>query len=630
MAPEREERRLAAILAADMVSYSRLMEADESGTIARQRAHRDEAIDPAIAAHRGRIVKTTGDGLLVEFASAVDAVACAVAVQRAMAEREADASADTRIAYRIGVNIGDVVIDGDDILGDGVNVAARLEGLAPAGGVCISGKVYDEVRNKLGLGYAEMGPQQVKNITEPIRGYRVLLDESAAGTLVAQKMQPPQRRWWLGVAAAAIVGLVVASVLWWRPWATSIAPARAAQMAYPLPKKPSIAVLPFRNLSGDKAQAFLAEGLSENIVSALSRISEMFVIARRSTLAYRGKDVKIRQVAEELGVRYVLTGSVQRAGQRLRITAQLIDAIKGAYVWSNRFDRDVKDLFKVQDEITTRIISSLRVRLTEGEQGRTRTSGTPVEFKAWELRIKAIAAYRKFNKQANLRARQLFLEANKLDARFTGAWGWIAWTHWSDVRFLWSKDSAASIAAGKAAARKGIRLAPNDGGAHNALGSLFYLEKDVARGLRLIRKAVELNPNYADTIALLAGGLSYAGGERESLRLVRQAMRLAPRYPVWYLVVLCRAQRLTDQLAKAMDACRAAAKRAPKANFFQVELVVTLVAGGKLAEARTAAAAIMRNDPKFTVSRWGKFVHYTNPASQKLFLDALRTAGLPE
>ena len=629
MAPAREERRLAAILAADMVSYSRLMEADESGTIARQRAYRDEVIDPAIAEHRGRIVKTTGDGLLVEFASAVDAVTCAVAVQRGMAKREPDKSADTHIAYRIGVNIGDVVIDGDDILGDGVNVAARMEGLAPPGGICVSAKVFDEVRNKLGLGFADMGPQRVKNITEPIRSYRVLVDVADAGTVIQEKVQAP-RRWWMGVAAAAAVGIVIAGVLWWRPWFTGVDPARAAQMAFPLPKKPSIAVLPFRNLSGDKAQAFLAEGLSENIASALSRISELFVIARRSTLAYRGKDVKIRRVAEELGVRFVLTGSVQRAGQRLRVTAQLIDAIKGTYLWSGRFDRDVKDLFKVQDQITARIVSSLRVRLTEGMQARAGVTGRPIKFKAWELRIKGVASYRKFNKQANLRARRLFQEAVKIDPRYRGAWGWIAWTHWAEVRFLWSKDSAASIAAGKAAARKGIRLNPNDGGAHNALGSLYYLERDVARGLPLIRKAVELNPNFADTIALLAGGLTYAGGQQESLDLVKRAMRLAPGYPAWYSVILCRAQRLTKQVAKAIGSCEAAARRSPRANFFQVELVVTLVAGGKLAKARKAAATVMRNDPKFTVSRWGKFVHYTNPVIQKRFLDALLKAGLPE
>ncbi len=326
MAQERVERRLAAILAADVVGYSRLVGMDEEGTIARLKALREELIDPSIAQHHGRVVKTMGDGILVEFPSVVDAVRNAVEVQRALAEREADVPEDRRIVFRVGVNLGDIVIDGDDILGDGVNVAARLEGLAEPGNICISGDVFRQVEGKLDLGFEDLGEQQVKNIEKPVRVYRVLLEPEAAGSVVGERgLGRP--RWRLGAMAAAVLALVAGGGAWWWQVQPDFEPADATKMAFPLPEKPSIAVLPFANLSGDPEQAYFADGLTEDIITSLASFPNLFVIARHSTNKYKGKAVDIRDVAHDLGVRYVLEGSVRRSGNTVRITAQLIDAL---------------------------------------------------------------------------------------------------------------------------------------------------------------------------------------------------------------------------------------------------------------------------------------------------------------
>ena len=314
MAPERVERRLAAIFAADMVGYSRLMEVDEVGTLAALKAHRSELIDPTIAEHNGRIVKTTGDGMLAEFGSVVDAVASAVAIQRAMVERNEAVPEDRRIAFRVGVNLGDIIFDGDDIYGDGVNIAARLEALAEPGGVCISGTAYEHLKAKVDVGYADLGEQQVKNIEKPVRVYRVLLEPEAAGKVIGKgRLGRPRRQ--LGAIAAAAVAVIAIAVaaVWWQPWAPDVEPARAERMAFPLPDRPSIVVLPFDSLSGDPAQDYFVDGLTETIISQLSKTPQLFVIARNSAFTYKNKPVKVRQVSEELGVRYVLEGSFYNA-----------------------------------------------------------------------------------------------------------------------------------------------------------------------------------------------------------------------------------------------------------------------------------------------------------------------------
>ena len=610
-----------------MVGYSRLMGADEAGTIARLKAIRDQAIDPAIADHRGRIVKTTGDGLLAEFASAVEAVGCAVDIQRAIAEREPELSPDQRVAYRIGINIGDVVIDGDDILGDGVNVAARLEGLADPGNICISAKVYEEVRNKLDLGFADMGAQRVKNIAEPISCYRVLMADGDAGRTIPGKQPRRARRWAMGAAAAVI--LVAGALAWWQPWAPGIEPARMAKMAFPLPKKPSIVVLPFKNLTGDGKQDFLVDGLTENIIQALSKISELFVIARSSSFTYKGKPVQVQQVAEQMGVRYVLEGSFQKSGPRMRVTARLIDAVTGRHLWSERYDRNLTDLFAVQDDITRRIVVSLHVQLTEGEQARIRAKLT-TNFTAWEQSQRALHHYRRYNKHDNQRALALAKASVKLDPKNLRGWTVIAWARWAEARFQFGDDPARSLKAAVEAANRALALDDKDTDALLLLGAVRLMRREFDSSVAVARKAVALSPNFADGVATLGFFLTYAGKPREAIGLMRRAMRLAPYHPSWYPLVLGRAFRMIRQYDKAIASIRTAVRRTPKSFLFHLELAAALSEAGRPQEARTAAARALTIYPKFTLGRWAKTIGFKEPAEQRRFLEALRKAGLPE
>ena len=369
---EKVERRLAAILSADVVGYGRLMGADEEGTLARLAAHRAELIDPLFSDHSGRIVKVMGDGVLVEFASIVDAVRCAAAIQRGMEKRNADEAEARRIVFRIGINLGDIIVEGDDIHGDGVNVAARMEQIAEPGGICISSDAFRLARGKVELGFADLGEQQLKNIAEPVRAYRVLMEAEAAGEVVELQEKKKQaktgRRWAIPAAAAAVIIAIAAGVLLsLEPWVPRVEAADPAKMAYPLPEKPSLVVLPFENVGGDPAQDFFVDGATSDIIAHLSTRPELFVIDRHSSYAYKHKPVTVKQVAEELGVRYVLQGTVQRAGKSLRITTQLIDALSGETDWSERYDKTSNDLFALQDEITRNVTVALDVELIGGK-----------------------------------------------------------------------------------------------------------------------------------------------------------------------------------------------------------------------------------------------------------------------
>src|ERR1051326_5785034 len=374
--PEAVERKLVAILAADVAGYSRLVGLDEEGTLARLKILRREVIDPEIASHRGRIVKTTGDGLLIEFVSVVDAVRCAVAVQRACVEREAALPQDRRFQFRVGINLGDIVVDGDDILGDGVNIAARLEGIADPGGICISGVVHDQVRGKVEMEFADLGRQTLKNITQPVQAYRVLLDEkiTAAST-------PP----------------------------------------FPLPDKPSIAVLPFQNMSGDPEQEYFADGMVEEITTAIARLPWLFVIARNSAFTYKGRAVDVKQVARELGVRYILEGSLRKAGNRIRVTAQLVEADTGSHVWAERYDRDLADIFAVQDEITEAVTIAVAPAIAEAERHRAMRK-PPESLDAWAAYQRGTWHLGKATPEDTRLAHQFFQQAIDLDPSFAGGY----------------------------------------------------------------------------------------------------------------------------------------------------------------------------------------------------------------
>ena len=628
MAEERVQRRLAAILATDMVGYSRLMEADEAGTILRQKAHRAELIDPKITEHNGRIVKTTGDGMLVEFASVVDAVACVVAIQRAMVEREADVPEEQRIQYRAGVNIGDIVIDGDDILGNGVNVAARLEGLADPGGICIPRKVFHEVRNKLDVGYEFIGEQRVKNIETPVPVYRVLLEPESAGKVIGEK-RSKLSLWRRGAAAAAVMGIFVVATVWWQPWAPDVEPASVEDMAFPLPNRPSIAVLPFENLSGSTDHDYLADGLTEEIITTLSKSPNLFVIARNSTFTYKDKAVEVKQVAEEQGVRYVLEGSIQRSGERIRVNIQLIDALVGRHVWAEIYDRLFGDIFVLQDDITQNIMVALEVELTQGEEVRLMHSRAP-KLEAFVYLQKSRAHYYRFNREENAIARELAMKAINVSPEYPDAWEWLGWYNFNDYRFSWSADPNRSLTLAEEAANRAFVLNPKVAGVNGLLGALSLYRGEYEEAISHYRKAVELAPSNAIMIGGLAWVLCYGGYPEEAIPLLQQAMRLSPYYPAWMVGTLGLAFMMTRDYPKAIVANEQLIERKSLLQFGYSRLAAIHAVLGDDKKAKTYAAELLKIKPDFSITKWSKVLIYKDKELLDWELNALRSAGLPE
>ena len=523
------ERRLTAILAADVVGYSRLMEVDEARTLALLKSLRTELIDPAIAVNSGRVVKLMGDGALVEFASVVDAVACAVAVQKGLVERNATIPEDQRIEFRIGVHLGDVMVEGDDLYGDGVNVAARLEGLSETGGVCISQQVLDQVETKLDLSYEDLGEQQVKNITRPVRAYRVLVGEKLASTPRMSRRSGPGMAFMAGSALVVllIVGVVVA--ISWQPWAPREEPASVEAMAFSLPDKPSIAVLPFNNMSEDRNQEYFADGMTEDLITDLSKISGLFVIARNSSFSYKGQQVKVRQVAEELGVQFVLEGSVRRAGDEVRINAQLIDATTGGHLWADRYDGSVADIFDLQDEVTKQIVDALAIKLTAQEAERVGEFGTEVA-EAHDSYLLGLSFYHLRTPEGFAQAKINFKRAMDLDpnysepivtlAKMYAQARTIAFTRALKINeWEWGSKARSLLALVEGRTNAEYHVVRSWLAMH-----LFQHE----RAIEEAEAALRLSPNDLDAMEALARALIFAGRPRDGLVVAKRAMRQNP------------------------------------------------------------------------------------------------------
>jgi adenylate cyclase len=581
----REQRRLAAIVAADVAGYSRLMGRDESGTLAQLKALRRDVVDPPIAAHSGRIVKTTGDGLLVEFASVVDAVRCVVEIQTAMAERNEVMPEDGRVAFRVGVNLGDIIIEGDDIFGDGVNIAARLQEIASPGGICVSSRVYEDIRDRLDAAFEAGGAQSLKNIARPVDVWR---------------------------------------------WAPGSGKAPTAPML-PLPDKPSIAVLPFRNMSGDPEQEYFVDGMVEDIITGLSHYKTLFVIARNSSFTYKGRAVDIRQVGRELGVRYVLEGSIRKAGNRVRITGQLIDATNGTHIWADRFDGDLEDIFELQDQVAGRVIGGIAPSLWAAEQERAKRKIGNLQ--AYDYFLRANSAMDRVSDEASREALTLARQAIALDPDFALGHALIADVYVQRRSFGWTVDRSGESEEAGRAVRRALELDSNDARVLAWCGqTLFITMRRLDEGAALLDQAVKVNPNFAAGWTFRASTQIALGEPRTAIADLERALRLSPldTLKFYTLTLMGRALTLCGEPAKALPFIAESLRLRPNFQGALAELVVANVLVGRLDLARQALAEYTKLLPDMCISIYRERTPHLPPEGREIYIDALRKAGLPE
>jgi adenylate cyclase len=626
MTPEGITRKLIAILSADVKDYTRLMSQDDVGTIRTLAAYK-EAMELLIKRYRGQVVDATGDNLLARFDSVLDAVNCAAEMQRDLSERNAELPYHRKMEFRMGVSLGDVVEEEGRIYGDGVNIAARLQGLAEGGGICISGMVYDQIKGKLGFGYDNLGKQVLKNIAEPIRVYRVLSHPGAAAHRVKEAKKTLRRKWgWIALAAG--VALVLSASLLWR---FVLIPARTPQvasiqkMAHPLPDRPSIAVLPFENLSAVKTQDFIVDGMTEDIIAGLARFKQIFVIARNSTLTYKGKPVKVQQVAEELGVRYVLEGSVQISKDRIRVTAQLIDAIAGTHLWIERYDRPLADVFQVQDEVTRKLVSSLAGKLEQAEAARASLQH-PDSLDAYGLYWRGFEMVIRFNPTDNAKGRELLEKAVALDPKYAAAYTRLAWTHVCDWQFGWvpAANRKASYQKALNLAHKAVALDPADAQAHRVLGYVLLYGNQHHRAMAQFEEGLRANPNDADLLVSSSEFYLFVGRPEEAIKRVQEGMRLNP-YSSWYLWLLGQAQYQAHDYEGAVETVR---KMEPL-GVARRWLSASLAQLGRMEEARAEAEKFLKENPNFSASYYGSTQPYLYDKDRQHIVEGLIKAGLP-
>ena len=630
MAEEGFKRKLTAIFSADVAGYSRLMAEDETFTVKTIASYR-EVIASLIKQHRGRVVDSPGDNVLAEFSSVVDAVQCAVAVQNEIQTQNAKLPDNRRMEFRIGINLGDVIDEEDRIYGDGVNIAARLEALADPGGICVSKTAFDQIETKLPLGYEYLGEQSVKNIPKPVGAYRVLMKPDAVGKVIGEKRFLGRFSRRTAMAAIIILVLVAGGLIGWNIYlqqSKKVEPASVEKMAFALPDKPSIAVLPFKNLSGDPKQDYFSDGLTDQISSTLSRLRTLFVISSSSTSTYKGKLVKIQKVAEDLGVKYVLEGSVQRSADRIRITAQLIDATTGHQIWSQRYDREQKDIFAIQDEITLEITKALRIDLMSGEQARNWQKNSTTNLEAWEKYLQGDEYLFRFTKEDNATARRLFEEVIVLDPEYADAYNLLGWTYWWDARFGWVDSRAESIKMAYKYFQKALELNDTLDTAHLGISSVYFMQGEHEKAIAIVEQAIALNPNGANNYIGLAGMVGSLGRWDESIELAKKAIRLHPFAPVTYYHFLGRAYFMTGQYDEAIATLKKSLHNNPNYLPAHAFLAACYSSLDRQPEAAAAADEVRRIDPKFNLESYAKTLLYKNKADIERYIAALRKAGL--
>jgi adenylate cyclase len=575
------KRKLTAIFSADVKGYSRLMGEDELATVRTITLYRNVMTD-LIEQQNGRVVDSPGDNLLAEFASVVDAVECAEKIQKDLRDRNSELPDNRKMEFRIGVNLGDVIQDEDRIYGEGVNIAARIESLAEGGGICISNNVYDQVKKKLDLKYEYLGEHTVKNIAEPVQVYQIEIEDEGG----IQEMKREVK----------------------------------------VPDKPSIAVLPFSNMSGDPEQEYFSDGITEDIITDLSKISGLFVIARNSTFTYKGKPVKVDKVGQELGVRYVLEGSVRKAGDRVRITAQLIDANTDGHLWAERYDRDLTDIFALQDEVTQKIVTALELKLTEDEHERLGHKETD-NLEAYEYILRGTDYLNRTTAEANAEARQMFAKAIEIDSGYALAYSCLGRSHWMDWVWGWNPDPSLLDRSGDLA-KKAISLDESQPLGHSLLGDFYLWKRQHERAITELEKAITLNPNDADGLSTLGGIMSWAGRQGETIGLVKKAMRLNPVHPVWYEWNLGHATYMMGQYEEAIREFRKAIDRNPDYLPAYGYLALCYIELGREEDARVEAAEFRRISPQSPLEAWRQRLPYKDEAILARAMEGFRKAGL--
>lgn len=628
MATQNFKRKLAAILHADVKGYSRLIGEDEEATVSTLTTYM-EVMRVLIVKHQGHVVSGAGDSLLAEFSSVVDAVRCAVKIQNDLKAENAELPEDRQVVFRIGINLGDVIEKDGDLLGDGVNIAARVEALADGGGICITRSAYDQVKKKLNLGYEYLGAHQVKNITEPVRVYKVLPAPEYAGQLIGEPKTPKLPSKKSSIAIFAILALVVATAIWYfYPRSPETEPASIEKMAYPLPEKPSIAVLPFNNMSGDPDQEYFSDGITEHIITSLSKVPYIFVIARTSTFAYKDQAIKINQIAEELGVRYVLEGSVQRSKDQVRITAQLIDATTGHHLWADSYDRKLDDLFSIQDDIAMQIMAALQVKISAAKLGKSFSTKT-TNLKAYEKYIESFEHLMSRTKSGTLQARKLAREAITLDPEYGAPYVVLAFSHTNDVWYYRTKSREKSLQTAEQLIQKAIDLSGHDSFIHQVLGVIYVLRRDYDKAIDECQKSIELSPNSAESYFFYGLALRYAGRFNEAVPNFQKAIRLNPVKPLNYLNNLAWAYTFLEQYEQAILLWNGTLERNPDYLFSYLGLTLAYQLSGNEVKAREAAAEVIRIKPGLTISKMEKGPATKNVDRKRMF-EELRKAGIPE
>jgi adenylate cyclase len=630
LSPEKPKRKLAAILSASAEGYSRLMGEDEAATLQTLKGHH-QVMYFLVEKHRGRVVDTRGDNLLAEFASVVDALECSVEIQKELKGRNEGLPKERGMPFRIGIHLGDVIEEEGKIYGDGVHVAALLDSLADAGGICVSRSAHDQVKNKLDVGYQDLGQRGVENISEPVRVYRVVLEPDPKWKTIG-KFWSRMKQWQkvaltVGIALLQVAGGLVVKKYFDRPPSPPVATASVQKVPLPLPDKPSIAVLPFENMTGDPRQEYFTDGFTEQIITSLSKIPALFVISRNSTFSYKGKPVKVQQVSEELGVRYVLEGSVQKSSGRIRINVQLIDAISGQHVWAQSYDRDLKDIFGLQDEVILKITSALSVNLTAGEQARAWAEGT----KNLEAYLKLLQGreYRyKGNRESNAQARRLAEEAIALDPKYAEAYALLGWTHYSDVYQGTSRSTKDSIAKATELMQKALAMNGSLADAHSQLGVVYSWSGRYEEGIAEAERGVELDPNSGQAYYNLTVILRWAGKPKEAIPVIQKALRLEPIPPDNYVQQMAMAYFQAGDCKEALAACEKGLKRQPDHLVSRVIMATVYGSCGREKEARKEATEILRINPKFTVESFMRNIPYKNPSDSDRVAQGLRKAGL--